>query len=198
VRLPGRTGPNPSSGRCNCPVNRPAMTDQAGAAESLIGVSVSVSYRYYRYRVPPSHHSDESAVRIGYHLVSFRYVIRCGRMAASPRVCLRHLSYSEMVPSTNVALVPPSIANVLGARLLDQPVLGVDVRDHRASPSVAATSLTILNARSRSNAAKSAGRNTGRRFASSCCRSVASRAGETSTGVFPGTTSFARTSERSR
>jgi len=132
------------------------------------------------------------------HLVSFHYVIRCGWAAASPRVLRRHLSYSEMVSSTNVALVPPSIANVLGARLLDQPVLGVDVRDHRALPSVAATSLTILNARSRSNAAKSAGRNTGRRFASSCCRSVASRAGETSTEVFPGTASFARTSERSR
>jgi len=40
---------------------------------------------------------------VGY-LVSLRYVILWGRVAASPRVCLRQASYSEKLPSKKVTL----------------------------------------------------------------------------------------------
>jgi hypothetical protein len=51
------------------------------------------------------------------HLVSFRYVIRCGRVAASPRVCLRQSSYSLKLPSKKVTLLSPSKARMCVAIL---------------------------------------------------------------------------------
>ncbi len=43
------------------------------------------------------------------YLVNFRYVIRCGRLAASPSCCLRHSSYSEKLPSKKTyALAGPA------------------------------------------------------------------------------------------
>ena len=54
-------------------------------------------------------------------LVSFRYVIRCGRVAASPRCCLRHSSYSVKFLSKNVTLLSPSKARMwVAIRLRNQ------------------------------------------------------------------------------
>jgi len=46
------------------------------------------------------------------YLVNLRYVILCGRVAASPRAFLRHSSHSEKLPAKHVTSLSPTEASV--------------------------------------------------------------------------------------